>query len=77
MKESFVPQLVNTSLEEADNRMVLHIRDSMIRRSRSKLLVRTVDSDVVVILLGYYFQFQQYDDKIELYIDFGVGDDRR
>ena len=35
-----------------------------------------MDSDVV-ILLGYYFQFQQYDDRIELYIDFGVGDDRR
>ena len=70
-------QSVNTSLEEADNRIVLHIRDSIILRNRYRILVRTVDSDVVIILLAYHFQFQHYDDRLYLCIDFGVGTERR
>ena len=35
------------SLEEADNRMVLHILDFLRIRKRNKIVVRTVDSDVV------------------------------
>ena len=30
-------------LEKADNRIVLHIRDSVIMKKREKILVRTVD----------------------------------
>ena len=47
-------QPINTSLEEADNRMVLHIRDAMILRNKHEILVRTVDSDVIIILLGFF-----------------------
>ena len=46
-------QPINTSLEEANNRMVLHIRDAMILRIKHEILVRTVDSDVIIILLGF------------------------
>ena len=42
-----------TSLEEANDRIDLHIRDSVIMRKREKILVRTVDKDVVVILMGF------------------------
>lgn len=42
------------SLEEADNRLVLHIRDSILLNSRTNILVRTVDSDVLVILIGLF-----------------------
>ena len=48
-----------TFLEEANNRIVLHIRDSVIMRKREKILVRTVDSDVVVILMEFFIQFLQ------------------
>ena len=44
-----------TSLEGADNRIVLHIRDSVIMRE--KILVRTVDLDVVVIHMGFSCNF--------------------
>ena len=44
-------------LEKADNRIVLHIRDSVIMRKREKILVRTVDSDDVVILMGFLCNF--------------------
>ena len=45
-------QPTNTSLEEADNRIVLHMRDAIILRDKHEVLVRTVDSDVIIILLG-------------------------
>ena len=50
-------QPINTSLEEADNRIVLHIIDDIILRNKHELLVRTVDSDVIIILLGFFPQF--------------------
>ena len=40
-------------LEKAENRIVLHIRDSVIMKKRDKILVRTVDSDDVVILMVF------------------------
>ena len=50
-------QPIYTSLKEADNRTVLHIRDAMILRNKHEILVRTVDSDVIIILLGFFPQF--------------------
>ena len=44
-------------LEKADNRIVLHIRDSVIMKKREKILVRTVDSDDVVILMDFLYNF--------------------
>ena len=44
-------------LEKADNRIVLHIRDSVIMKKKEKILVRTVDSDDVVILMGFLCNF--------------------
>ena len=64
------------SLEEADNRIVLHIRDSVIMRRRETIMVRTVDSDVVVILVGFFMQFLQCSKDIKLSVDFGVSDSR-
>ena len=65
------------SLEEADNRIVLHIRDSITMRKRERILVRTVGSDVVVILVGFFVQFLQYAKDIQLSVDFGVSNNRR
>ena len=64
-------------LEKADNRIVLHIRDSVIMKKREKILVRTVKSDDVVILIGFIMQFLQYSKAIELSVDLGVSDSRR
>ena len=54
-------------LETADNRIVLHIRDSVIIKKREKILVRTVDSYDVVILMGFLCNF--YSKAIELLVD--------
>ena len=65
------------SLEEADNRMVLHIQNSLRIRKRNKIVVRTVDSNVVVILVSFYPQFLLVDEEIQLIVDFGVANNRR
>ena len=43
-------------LEEADNRIVCHVND-LIQNGFSNILVKTGDSDVIVILLGFMKQF--------------------
>ncbi len=40
--------------EEADTRLIVHIVDALNKR-QSTFLVRTVDTDVVVILVGKFF----------------------
>ena len=67
----------NTSLEEANNQVVLHIRDTMLLRNKHKFSVRTVDFDVIVILLSFFIQFLQYDDNVILSVDYGTGNFRR
>ena len=64
-------------LEEADNRMVLHIQNSLRILKRNKIVVRTVDSDEVVILFSFYPQFLLADEEIQLIVDFGVANNRR
>ena len=44
-------------LVKADNRIVLHVQDSVIMKKREKILVRTVDSDDVGILMGFLRNF--------------------
>ena len=70
-------QPTNTSLEEADNRIVLHIRDAIILRDKHEVLVRTVDSDVIIILLGFFPQLLQYNEDVMLSVDYGTGNLRR
>ncbi len=40
--------------EEADTRMCIHIQDAM-QKGAKKILLRTVDTDVIVILAGNFF----------------------
>ena len=42
--------------EEADTRLIVHIIDAL-NKGQSTFLVRTVDTDVVVILVGKFFHF--------------------
>ena len=54
--------------EEADTRLLLHAADAA-RRRYTKVMVRTVDTDVVVIAVAKF----QYISLTELWIEFGVG----
>ena len=58
--------------------MVLHIRDSIEINGRINILVRSLDSDVVVILVGFYFQFLAYHEECsKLTVEFGVSSNKQ
>ena len=62
--------------EEADNRMVIHIRH-MLEKGICNIKVRTLDTDVIVILLSFMYEFIQINELVCIMVDFGSGDSRR
>ena len=64
--------------EEADNRMLVHAQDFMESDNDAKcIVIRTNDTDVVVLFLTFFEQFLQFNDQADFWIDFGLGDYRR
>ena len=61
--------VVNGFLEEADNCIVCHISD-MISKGYSKIVAHTVDSNVVVVLLGFMSEFMTPNPSVEITVDF-------
>ena len=60
---------MSSVLEEADNRIVCHISD-IISKGYSKIMVHNVDSDDVVILLGFMSEFMAANPSVEITVDF-------
>ena len=52
---------ITESHEEADNRIVVHIHDILLKERIKKVVVRSVDTDVLVILLAFMPQFLETD----------------
>ena len=53
--------------EEADTRIVVHVRHALERGAES-VLVRTVDTDVVVILVGKFHDLLAYNQRAKLWV---------
>lgn len=62
-------QLAPCSHEEADTRMFIHVKDCT-RTGHSKIVVRTGDTDVVVLAVSHYHSFPT---RTKLYVEFGMG----
>ena len=60
--------------EEADNRMIIN---HMLKNDISSITVRTLDTDVLVILVSFMVQFINIDEHGSIMVDFGSGDSRR
>ena len=58
--------------EEADTRIVVHIRHAL-ERGAETVLVRTVDTDVVVILVGKLHDLLAYNQRAKVWVAFGMG----
>ena len=58
--------------EEADTRMCLHVSDA-IRKGARYVLVRTVDTDVIVILVGVFFELLKLNPNVQIWVAFGRG----
>ena len=63
-------------MEEADNRIICHMKD-MMNRGLSSVCVRIADTDVIVILLAFMKQFLDWNKDVQLTVDFGSGKHRR
>ena len=59
---------MSCNLKEADERIFLHVQHAA--KTYESVLVKTVDSDIVVIALYAYQHIQNLN---ELWIEFGVG----
>ena len=65
-------EMANSDHEEADTRIVLHVHDSLERGSR-KIMIRTVDTDVIVILIGHFYSIVDHYPDADLWVAFGNG----
>ena len=70
-----IARLAPCNHEEADTRMLLHAADA-VQCGYSKILLRTVDTDVVVLAIAFVEQLQELQDDfkmIEIWVGFGTG----
>ena len=58
--------------EEADTRMCVHIKDSLEKGARV-ISVRTVDTDVIIIIAAIFHQLRSTSPGVEIWVAFGVG----
>ena len=58
--------------EEADTRIVVHIRHAL-ERGAETVLVRTIDTNVVVILVGKLHDLLAYNQRAKVWVAFGMG----
>ena len=68
MADVDITNLAPCSHEEADTRLLLHVEDA-VQSGCSKVCVRTVDTDVVVLAVAMFYQIAPE----ELWIAFGTG----
>lgn len=61
----------NCNHEEADTRIVVHVRDAL--HTADTVLVRTVDTDVVVILVGKFYDLKVINPDLDIWVAFGMG----
>ena len=58
--------------EEEDTRLLIHLQDA-IQNSCTKCLMRTVDTDVVVILIGKFHHLLTLSQDVNIWVAFGTG----
>ena len=57
--------------EEADTRMLLHVQDA-VQQGHKKILLRTVDTDVLVLTVAVLYQLREHE-QLDLWVAFGTG----
>ena len=63
----------NLTFEEADKRIICHIGHMIKADNLISIKVRSADTDVIVILLGFMPQLKLWNDHIRLWCDCGTG----
>ena len=58
--------------EDADTRLVVHLVDA-VRGGHTNFLVRTVDTDVIVIIMDKFFYLSSLNPSLNIWVAFGKG----
>ena len=74
-REILYPNLISIH-EEADNRIVAHVND-LIEEGHNSVVIRTGDSDIVVILLSYMEYFLSKEPSFIVYVEFKASGKRK
>ena len=67
---------INELHEEADNRILLHVKDAL-EAGLESIVIKTADTDVVVLLLAYHMQFREYSSSCNIWVEFGRSGHKR
>ena len=70
-----MPQLIlmnDCNHEETDTRIVVHVIDSL-EKGFIKTMIRTVDNDIIVILMGLFYSIREYYQAADIWVAFGTG----
>lgn len=70
----------NCNHEEADTRIIVHLEDAVSKINGNApvtTLIRTVDTDVVVILIGKFYDLIELQDNLQIWVAFGMGKNYR
>ena len=59
--------------EEADTRIIVHLQDAIANGEPVTALIRTVDTDVVVILIDKFFNLKRINQNVQVWVAFGMG----
>ena len=70
------PDMMNCNHEEADTRIIVHVLHALHQGMRS-IKVRTVDTDVIVILIGTFFELSQTQPLVDCWVAFGMSKNYR
>ena len=57
--------------------MILDIKDMIVNYGILDIVVRSMDTDVLVILLSFMTQFLELNENVKIWLDFGTGEGRR
>lgn len=63
----------NCNHEEADTRIIVHLQDVLTTDGTITALIRTVDTDVVVILVGKFYDLKSINHNLQIWVAFGMG----
>ena len=59
--------------EEADTRIVVHVLHAIQADQAKSVLVRTINADVIVILIGKFHHLRPIQLDLDLWVGFGTG----
>ena len=72
VKKGSGPPMANCDHEEADSRIMVHVHHAL-EQGRNIIQIRTVDSDVVVILIGHFHELVTQYPEADIWVAFNTG----